>query len=259
MIVDRARYGPLALVTGAAQGLGAAFARVLRDDGFDLLLVDVDPSVQAMAQTLGTSAVVADLATDAGLEATFGAAGEDVGLLVNNAAISAVRPFVATDPASVEAHLAVNVRAPLLLTQRLLPPMVARGRGGVVLLSSFAAFHGAPNIATYAGTRGFFLSFGESLWYELRGTGVDVLVACPGATDTEGFRATAPAKAALRTTPLASPDEAARELLGHLGRRPTHVAGRLNRLSGLLFDRLLPRALATRVIGANLARLYPQD
>ncbi len=258
MAVDPQRHGPKALVTGAAQGIGAALARSLRRRGLDLILVDRQADrLSALGRSLGAQTVAMDLsARDAVSDLSVALEGQEVGLIVHNAAISTVAPLAETEPAVLEETLAVNARVPLLLTRALLPKMLARRRGGIVFLSSLAALHGAPELAAYSATRGFTLSLGESLWGELRGTGVDVLVACPGATDTEGFRATEPDPRMLRFTPLATPEVVAEEVLDALGSDgPTRLLGGANRAAEAVLGRL-PRRLAARFMAANLRRLY---
>lgn len=256
--VDVRRHGPTAVVTGAAQGIGAALARGLAERGFELVLVDRQRApLERLGRILRADTFAIDLtepdATDRVVDAC---GGREIGLLVNNAAISHVEPLTEADPAHLEAVVAVNVRVPLMLTRAFAGPMVARGRGGIMMLSSFVSFHGAPLLAAYAGSRGFTRAFGESLWDELRPHGVDVLVACPGATDTEGFRRTEPNLAALRGAPLATPTEVAEEFLDVFGKvAPTRLAGARNRLFGAVLD-MLPRSVATRAVGANLRKLY---
>lgn len=258
MAVDPQRHGPAALVTGAAQGIGAAIARSLRRRGLDLILVDRQADrLAALGRSLGAQTVAMDLAApDAVTDLSVGLEGQPVGLVVHNAAISTLSPLAETDPEVLETTLAVNARVPLLLTRALLPAMLGRGRGGLLFLSSLAALHGAPGLAPYAATRGFTLSLGESLWGELQGTGVDVLVACPGATDTEGFRATDPDPRVLRLTPLATPEEVAEEVLDAFGAEgPTRLLGSANRAAEAVLSRL-PRRLAAQFMAANLRRLY---
>ncbi|MEM9693400.1 MAG: SDR family NAD(P)-dependent oxidoreductase [Myxococcota bacterium] len=257
-MVDPPRYGPTALVVGAAQGLGRAFSRELHRAGFDLVLVDREAeALRRLARETGAQAVLTDLGDPAALESMLADLPvERVGLLVYNAAQATRGPFEEMSAALLDRHLQVNCRGPLLCARAVLPGMVARGRGGVVLLSSMVAFFGAPGLGPYAASRGFTLALGESLAAELADTGVDVLVGCPGATDTDGFRASHPDPEEVAKMRLASPEATAREILGAVGRRAVHVCGRRNRLGFHLLQRLLPRRLATSTIASHLERLY---
>jgi len=107
-----------------------------------------------------------------------------VDVLVNNAGIGAVGPFDEADPVRIGEMLHVNIVALTELTRLLLPGMVARRHGKVMLVASTAAFQPGPRMAVYFATKAYVLSFGEAIAYELRGTGVTVTVLCPGATAT---------------------------------------------------------------------------
>jgi len=139
------RYGPWALVAGAAEGIGAAFSAELAARGVHLLLVDVNEErLDATAKEVGGSVevrtLVADLSTTAGLDAIVAAAAEvDLGLLVYNAGISYVGPFREQSLDSSLAQLDINVRAPTVLVHGLLPGLLERDCGGVILLSSQSA------------------------------------------------------------------------------------------------------------------------
>ncbi len=187
-------HRPVALVTGASGGIGADLARELARDGHDLVLVArrVEP-MEALAQELkahGASAIVlaADL-SQPGAAANLVAEVESLGLaidvLVNNAGVGACGPFDQIDPASLTAMVQVNMIALTELTRFLLPGMIARRGGRVLLVSSTAGFQPGPQMAVYCATKAFVLSFGEAIAYELRGTGVTVTTLCPGATATD--------------------------------------------------------------------------
>jgi len=107
-----------------------------------------------------------------------------VDVLVNNAGLGAVGRFDQADPLRIGEMLQVNVVALTELTRLLLPDMVARRHGKVMLVASTAAFQPGPRMGVYFATKAYVLSFGEAIAYELRGTGVTVTVLCPGPTAT---------------------------------------------------------------------------
>ena len=88
----------------------------------------------------------------------------------------------------------MNIRAPVTLVRGLLPGMIARGRGGVILMTSLAGNQGSPYIATYAASKAFNRVLAEGLWYELKDKGVDVLACCAGAVRTPGYSGAAAGK-----------------------------------------------------------------
>jgi short-subunit dehydrogenase len=135
--------------------------------------------------------------------------------------------------------------------------MVQRGRGGIILMSSLSAFQGTALVATYAATKAFNLILGEALWEELRGSGVDVLVVCPGATRTPGWEQSRARTGGLLSPPVMEPGPVVGEALDALGRRPLVIAGRSNRLVGFFLNRLLPRRTAVGLMGRSMRRIYP--
>jgi hypothetical protein len=188
---------PLALVTGASSGIGADLARELARHGHDLVLTARrEPELEALAnelRVLGATAtvIVKDLGVPGAareLAIEIDARGMRLDVLVNNAGFGDVGAFVREDPDRIDKMLQVNVASLTALTRAMLPGMVERRRGRVMLVSSTAAFQPGPNMATYCATKAYVLSLGEALAHELRGTGVTVTTLCPGATIT-GFAA----------------------------------------------------------------------
>jgi uncharacterized protein len=184
---------PLALVTGASSGIGADLARELARDGHDLVLAarTVAPmerlAAELAAHGAGAVVIAADLSQPKGAAALASAIegrGLTVDVLVNNAGLGGVGRFDQADPLRIGEMLQVNVVALTELTRLLLPGMVARRHGKVMLVASTAAFQPGPHMAVYFATKAYVLSFGEAIAYELRGTGVTVTVLCPGPTAT---------------------------------------------------------------------------
>jgi len=152
---------PLALVTGASSGIGADLARELARHGHDLVLTARrEPELEALAnelRVLGATATV--ISKDLGvpgaareLTTELEARGLRIDVLVNNAGFGDVGPLVREDPDRIDAMLQVNVASLTALTRAILPGMVERKRGRIMLLSSTAAFQPGPNMATYCAT-----------------------------------------------------------------------------------------------------------
>lgn len=187
---------PVALVTGASSGIGAALARELARHGHDLVLSarSLAP-MEALAEEvrgLGAAATIipADLAergAAAALVREIAAAGIEIDVLVNNAGLGAIGRFEQIDPIHNAEIMQVNIVALTELTRLLLPPMLARRQGRIVLVASTASFLPCPNMAVYAASKAYVRSFGEALAQELAGSGVGVNVLCPGATATNFF------------------------------------------------------------------------
>jgi short-subunit dehydrogenase len=259
------RYGPAALVAGASEGIGAAFARTLAARGLDLALVArrAEP-LETLAGELRSATGVnvrtlaCDLADDdaAGRIATA-CRDQEVGLVVYNAAASTVGRFLETPIESHVRAVHVNVRAPVQLAHRFGAAMAGRGRGGIILMSSLTAFHGTPLVAAYGATKAFNLVLAEGLWKELADAGVDVLACCAGATTTPGYERVTPQRPASRFAPRPqAPAEVAAEALGALGRGPFVVTGRGNRLASFVMRRVLSRRLAIATMAREMTARY---
>lgn len=251
------RYGPWALVAGASEGLGAAFARALAERGFKLLLLARrGEALEAVAGPLRASTEVRTAVVELGaadLAETLAAltGGIEVGLCVYNAAFSQIGPFLEQPLADHLRTVDVNCRGPIVVSRVLGEAMVRRGRGAIVLMSSLTAFWGSPYVASYGASKAFNLSLAEALWYELGPQGVDVLVCCAGATSTPGFLRSSGAGGPRSMTPEAVAEEALRAI----GGPPCMVPGTINRIAARVLNRLLPRAAAVRIMGAQTAKL----
>jgi short-subunit dehydrogenase len=179
---------PVALVTGASSGIGAAFARSLAARGHDLVVVArTKHALDELAASVAVEVevIAADLATDDGVAMVEARLRDGVDLLVNNAGFGTTGKFAELPIEEEDREIRLNVLALTRLTGAAVPGMVARGRGGVVNVASIAAFQPTPGTATYGGTKAYVLSFTQALREELRGTGVKALVLCPGFTRTE--------------------------------------------------------------------------
>lgn len=259
--LDLRRYGPWALVTGASSGIGEQFARQLAASGLDLVLVArraerllalKDDLVAAHG--IAVELLIENLAEPRAVDRVLASIGErDVGLLVSNAGFGLKGPFAGHTRAQVEAMFNVNARAPLLLLHGLLPSLAQRPTAGIILTGSQEGEAPFPWSSAYSATKAFVHSLGQSLYGECRGTGIDVLVLAPGATDTEALPLQGFDPRAL--SGLMSPADVARQALGRLGRVPLHVPGRMNRVFVALLRRLPRRwtiALAGRAMAAAL-------
>ena len=174
-----------------------------------------------------------------------------MGLLVYNAAWSPIGRFV---DVPLEEHLRavdVNTRTPTALAHHFGQSMARRGRGGIVLLSSLTAFQGSPFVATYGATKAYNLALGESLWFELKESGVDVLAVCPGVTRTPGLL-----KASPQGGPgMLEPEQVVREALAGLGKRPFVVPGAFNRAVSFFLRYFMPRRSTVSLMGSQTKKL----
>lgn len=247
----KTRFGPSALITGASDGIGRAFAKALAAHGFDLVLVARrEVALRELANDLSerhgvTVEVVAlDLSTpEAATDLLARTADMPIGLLVAAAGFGSIGPFLSMDPASEVNMVDVNCRAVVALTHGFAGRMAKAGRGGLVLFSSIVGFSGAPSSATYAATKNFVQSFAEGLAVELRPCGIRVLSVAPGPVGT-GFAA----RAGMRMSRTETPETVARVSLSALSAVGTVRPGFLAKLLGWSLA-LLPRRARVRVLG----------
>jgi short-subunit dehydrogenase len=189
----------LAVVTGASSGIGEAYAERLAADRRDLVVVArsgerLNELAARLSQAYGVTVQVlqADLSRSVEVERVGGEVGAlPVEMLVNNAGLAHYMPF-ADLPSEQAAELVdLNVLAPVLLTQAVLPGMLARSHGSIINIASLLAFSGTvqaawlPKRAVYAATKSFLVTFSQALAAEVRDRGIQVQVVCPGVVRSE--------------------------------------------------------------------------
>lgn len=253
------RYGSWALIAGASEGLGAAYARTLASRGMKLLLVarrrgPLDALAEEVRGATGVEVrcIEGDLASEAFLESLVAACAElDLGLVVCNAAQAPIGEFVSRDRDDLMRVVDVNVRMPVVLLRELLPGMKARGRGAAIIMTSLTGGLGTARIASYAASKAFLRVLGESLWYELKDHGVDVLACVCGAVRTPGY-STAAGRDAPGTLDAHVVVERA---LRALGRGPVVMPGAVNRIATFIMMRVLPRRTAIGILARSTVSL----
>jgi uncharacterized protein len=261
------RYGPWAVVAGASEGLGAAYAEALAARGLNLVLVARRAALlKALAArlTVKYAVEVCTLVLDLARPESAGKIVREtkklpVGLLVYNAAFSAVGPFLERPLDDHLKEIDTNVRAPLELVNAFGARMLAAGHGGILLMSSLSAFQGSAYISTYGATKAFNIVLAEGLWEEWRRQGVDVLACIAGAIRTPNYLASSPRQTGRISDATIEPELVVAEALSALGRRPIVIPGRMNRLSSFVMRRLLTRRAAVRLMGSVLRGMYVQE
>lgn len=265
--IETSEHGPLrtALVTGASSGIGLSFCERLAADGWRLILVARRAErLEALAKKLegkhGAEVEVfpADLVRSeelASVEARL--AGEPtLELLVNNAGFGTVGRFAELDPGAEDEEIRLNVLALVRLTRAALPGMIARGRGGIINVSSMAGFSPSPYMSTYAATKAFVTSFSEGIHEELRGTGVKIQALCPGFTRTEFQDVAGVPEDSLPGFVWQEADTVvAASLKGLADGTLVLVPGLANQATAALAS-TVPRSLSRRVLGAVMARRF---
>ena len=230
------KYGPWALITGAASGIGAEFADQLAALGLNLVLVDRrEDTFESITRRLTTEygiqikTIQKNLEEPDFLEDILQITDSlEIGLLINNAGYAITGDFLDHDLEQEIDLLHVNCRAPLMLSHAFGRRMIKHGRGGMIFLSSIAAFIPMPFWTTYSASKVYDLYLANGLYFELKDKGVDVLALCPGNTQT-GFAD----RAGIKSTGM-TPEPVVRQALKKLGKKPLVVPGVGNRIIKLL-------------------------
>ena len=253
------KYGPWALVAGASYGLGGAYAEALAQRGLNLVLLARDKEqLEATAARLRECYSIdvichaVDLADFEKVRDIIAKLNVPIGILVYNAAYSPIGLFENTGEDQLALAVAVNVRAPLLLAKLVSAPMIRRGKGGIVLMSSLAGGQGTPRLQTYAATKAFNAVLAEGLWKELRPQGIDVIGCVAGAILTPGYRQAEKTKAAPGTL---STEQVVEQTLGALGKGPIVVPGSVNKIARFVMTRLFSRRAAIAMMDKNTGGL----
>lgn len=191
------KYGPWAVVAGASDGVGSAFAEGLAQRGVNVVLLSrrqqvLDDVSAGIEERTGveTRAVAVDLAAPGAADTIADVTKDlEVGCLVYCAGSDPhFAPFLSNSMSDAEAMVQRNCLVPMQLCYHFAPAMVERGSGGIVIFGSGAGFVGGPNMVTYSATKAFDMVFAEGLWAELHDKGVDVIGLILGKTDTPALR-----------------------------------------------------------------------
>jgi len=254
------RYGPWALIAGGSDGIGLGFAEELAGRGVNLILLARRPEglEQARNSLLSRHDIAVhthpvDLtAEDLGQQVDLAVGEREVGLLVYNAgAAHGASLFLDAPLEKARRLIDLNCHGPAVLCHRLGGAMRARGRGGIILMSSMSGFAGSAYTAVYSASKSFDMILAEALWAELRPFGVDVLGLVAGATETPSMVRSG---VDFSDFPPMEPNEVATEGLRQLPHGPLHIVGERNR--SIVHHLRGDRAVAVERLSTGAARMY---
>lgn len=229
-----ARYGPWAVIAGASEGTGRAYAQLLAQHGLSLVLIarrqaPLDRLAPDLRERFGVKCVTAaiDLGQpDASVQVIAAVDHRDVGLYIGNAGADPNGSrFLDADVEAWRSLVTRNVLTTMLCSYHFAARMRDRGRGGLLLANSFACYGGGRFMACYTATKAFDLNFAESLWSELKPLGIDVLSLVMGMTATPAFQALLERKGLDEPPGIATPEDVARFALANLGNGPVQNWG----------------------------------
>jgi short-subunit dehydrogenase len=248
-----------ALITGASAGLGAEFAKLFAQEGYDLALVarrkdrleEIATSLKS-AHSINARVIEADLGDIKAPQAIFEAlAGVEVRFLVNNAGFGTNGTFAERELSRELEQIQVNVTSLTQLTRLFLPQMIARKQGRILNIGSTAGFQPGPFMAVYYATKAYVNHFSEALSIELKDTGVTATLSCPGATSTEFAKVAGNDKSKLFAQGAATAESVAKEAYRAMHAGKVMIVHGFKNKMGVQSLRFAPRA-AVRAIAANL-------
>jgi hypothetical protein len=260
----RQKYGNTALVAGASEGIGAAFATALAAESIDLVLIARrEEPLQKLSDVLENKykvkirCISCDLSQPNATELIESELnGLEINLLVYNAALSYIGPFIENSAGNHTQAAHVNMITPMSMVHSLGGKMLKKGKGAVILMTSMAGLQGSGYLSFYAASKAFNRILAESLWYEWKNSGVDIIACCAGATATPGYINTLPEKTGPFTPKVLDPEEVAIECLQRLGKDPSFIIGRANRMASFFMQKILPRKTAINIMGDTTRKMY---
>ncbi len=259
--VDKKRFGPWALVTGASSGIGKEFARQIAASGINVVLAarrdallaelgraisqEFDVLYRALAMDLSQEGFIAGLA-----DATKDL---DIGLVVSNAGTGNPGEFLKHDRQLLHETLRLNTIAHLDITHHFGQKLGERRRGGIILVGALGAENGIPCMANDGGAKAYVHSLGEALHYEFKPLGVYVTVLAAGVTNTAVIDKFGLDPKTMPMRPMSVEQCVSEGLRGLRKNRSRVVPGRLNRIMNAFVPASLARKLLADLLGKGLA------
>jgi short-subunit dehydrogenase len=260
VLLDKQRFGPWALVTGASSGIGKKFARQIAAAGINLVLV---ARREALLQEVGRNiaadfkvdyrALAMDLSQDGFIERLTRDTNDlDIGLVVSNAGTANPGEFLKLDRQLLEETLRLNTMSHLDIAHYFGRKLAQRRRGGLILVGAIGAENGIPCIANDGGAKAYVHSLGEALHYEFKPLGVYVTVLAAGFTNTPVLEKFGFDPKTMPMKPMSVEQCVSEGLNGLLENRSRIVPGRLNRIMNALVPASLARKMEADMLGTAL-------
>ena len=259
--LDKKRFGPWALVTGASSGIGKEFAQQIAASGINIVLVarreDLLKEVGVeFSKRYGVEhrVVVLDVSREDFIRQLASATDDlDIGLVVSNAGTGNPGEFLKLDRQLLEETLRLNTMSHLDIAHYFGGKLAERRRGGLILVGAMGAENGIPCMANDGGAKAYVHSLGEALHYEFKPLGVYVTVLAAGVTNTAVLEKFALDPKTMPTKPMSVEQCVSEGLSGLVKNRSRIVPGRLNRILNALVPASLARKTLADLLGKGLA------
>ncbi|HUH73867.1 MAG TPA: SDR family NAD(P)-dependent oxidoreductase [Chitinophagales bacterium] len=253
------KYGQWALITGASSGLGVEFADQLAKKGLNLILVARrEELMKELAEKIQSqyAVEVKILAIDLSKEGFYAELSEktadlDIGLIVNNAGMNSEGHFYRADLARNIQMIRLNMEAPFIIAYEMGKKFIEKGRGGIIFTASSSSFQATPYLSHYGATKAYLLSLAESMNYEFKDKGVDVIALCPGMTESEMTKSMKGSPLVMKAAPVV------KSAIDNLGKQAYIVTGLGNKIQAFMTQRVLGRDLSRNIAGSLMKRVLP--
>ncbi len=264
--IDKNKFGPWAIITGASSGIGKEFARQIAASGINIILVARRVSLlEALGQELAAAygvqyrAVQADL-SELGFMDTLTQVTQDldIGLLVSNAGTGVPGEFLTIPEETLLTLVNLNVVSHLRLVRYYGAQLKNRGRGGIILVSAMGALDGIPYMANDAATKSYVTSLGQGLHVEFKQAGLHTTVVIPGPTDTPVIEKFGIDRSRLPMKLMPVEQCVAEGLQALVSNQPTHLTGRLNRIMSKLIPAAITRTVNSKMLSQGLVDGKPR-
>ena len=258
-MIDRNRFGPWAIVTGASSGIGEEFAKQLAADGFNLVLVARRSNLlEAIGRKLAKEhnikyrLIVADLATEDAMKKVTEATDDiEIGLLISNAGTGKAGKFFEFEESELRYTLQLNAISHLSLVHFFGRKMAKRRKGGILLTGAMGAANGIPYMANESGTKGYIHSLGKSLHTEFREFGLHTTILMTPFTETPVLNKLGFTKENIPVQPISVKQCVTESLIALSKNKVTVIPGLKFRIMNVLAPGSLARERSGRIMKKN--------
>jgi len=262
-------FGPWAIIAGASEGLGAAYAEEIARKGLNVILIarrkeKLEELAKSISKTFNVEVetIQLDLGSDDFLSHLVAKTkNKEIGLMVYNAALSPIGLFHNNSADIHQKVIKVNCQSPMQMSYHFGALMKERGKGGIILMASLAGLQGNPIHTHYSASRAYNINLAEGLWDELKDSGVKVIACLAGPTSTPNYNRSQPKDiGAVNFTKLA-PEKVAKQALKALkkARKPIFIPGVMNKISTFILQNFLTRKARVRFMGKMARNMYGED
>lgn len=262
-------FGPWAIIAGASEGLGAAYAEEIARKGLNVILIarrkdKLEELEKSISKTFNVKAetIQLDLGSDDFLiNLAAKTKNKEIGLMVYNAALSPIGLFHNNSADIHQKVIKVNCQAPMQMSYHFGSLMKERGKGGIILMSSLAGLQGNPIHTHYSASRAYNINLAEGLWDELKNSGVNVIACLAGPTSTPNYDRSQPKDIGAVNFTKLTPEKVAKQAIKAIkkARKPIFIPGTMNKITTFILQNFLSRKARVRFMGKMARNMYGES